>query len=157
MISKCNLNKFLIIFVNVEKRLFFKLKFQKTVYLVYVIMLGPLEISKGRPFKVGNKSEGRPLANKGITRLKHLWDAETKAWKPMATLGLQKRLAITTELSLCSLGTPILLQSFFTLGIGPTQREEEPKKSYLGFTTSLTSIQDTWRLKSTQGKQLMAY
>jgi hypothetical protein len=33
------------------------------------------------------------LANKGITRLKHLWDAETKAWKPMATLGLHKRLA----------------------------------------------------------------
>jgi hypothetical protein len=49
--------------------------------------------SKDRPFKVGSRSEGKPLANKGITRLKHLWVVEIKVWKPMATLGLQKCLA----------------------------------------------------------------
>jgi hypothetical protein len=46
--------------------------------------------SKDEPFRARNRNEERPLANKGITKLKHLWDAKTKAWKPMASLGLSK-------------------------------------------------------------------
>lgn len=37
-----------------------------------------LEPCMGRSLKVGYRSEGRPLAIKGITKLKHLWDAKTK-------------------------------------------------------------------------------
>jgi hypothetical protein len=43
-----------------------------------------LELCMGRSLKVGYRSEGRPLAIKGITKLKHLWDAKTKAWKTMS-------------------------------------------------------------------------
>jgi hypothetical protein len=53
-------------------------------------IFGSLQVlsSKDEPFRARNKNEGRPLANKGITKLKHLWDAKTKVWKPMASLGL---------------------------------------------------------------------
>jgi hypothetical protein len=46
----------------------------------------------GRSLKVGNRSDGRLLAIKGITKLKHLCDAKTKAWKTMSTFGFQKHL-----------------------------------------------------------------
>jgi len=53
-------------------------------------IFGNLQVlsSRGGPFRAGSRSEGKPLANKGITKLKHLWDVKTKAWKPMATLSL---------------------------------------------------------------------
>jgi hypothetical protein len=43
MISKCNLNRFLLyIFnVNIEKWCFLKLSFFKTTFLAYFIMVGP--------------------------------------------------------------------------------------------------------------------
>jgi len=44
MISKCNLNRFLIYIyfnVNIEKRLFLKLSFFRTTFLAYFIMVGP--------------------------------------------------------------------------------------------------------------------
>jgi hypothetical protein len=104
---------------------------------------------------VGNKSEGRPLATKGITRLKHLWDIETKAWKTMSILGLHKHPTNVLNKDRIIFGF-ILPQPFFTLGIGLAQKEEEMKKIYPRFTRSLTLILATWRMKNTQGKQLMA-
>jgi len=47
MISKYNLNRFLVFFfnVNVEKRLFLKLNFLRTTFLAYFIMFGPMNLT----------------------------------------------------------------------------------------------------------------